>query len=136
LANEVETTDVRCALLESLREEHGPFPWEELHRKIGRKSCDPATRYRTLVVFQRGGSSAAATSVTVPFGMSFSSREARTTTSFAFPLGKWRASTTARSFRSKKGCATPPAIAMGRALWGFPRVPALCFRGLLRRRTW
>jgi Fur family ferric uptake transcriptional regulator len=49
----LKATDVRRALLESLREEHGPFTLEELHRKIGRESCDLVTMYRTLAVFQR-----------------------------------------------------------------------------------
>ena len=49
----LKATDVRLALLARLREEHGPFTLEELHRKIGRASCDLVTMYRTLAVFQQ-----------------------------------------------------------------------------------
>ncbi len=48
----LKATDVRLALLDRLREEHGPFTLEELHQKIGRQSCDLVTMYRTLAVFQ------------------------------------------------------------------------------------
>lgn len=49
----LKATDVRLALLDRLREEHGPFTLEELHQKIGRASCDLVTMYRTLAVFQQ-----------------------------------------------------------------------------------
>lgn len=49
----LKATDVRRALLDRLRKEHGPFTLEELHGKIGRESCDLVTMYRTLAVFQQ-----------------------------------------------------------------------------------
>lgn len=49
----LKATDVRLTLLDRLREEHGPFTLEELHRKIGVGSCDLVTMYRTLAVFQQ-----------------------------------------------------------------------------------
>lgn len=49
----LKATGVRLALLDALRDSHGPFTLEELHRSVGKERCDLVTMYRSLAAFQK-----------------------------------------------------------------------------------
>jgi Fur family transcriptional regulator, ferric uptake regulator len=52
---DLKVTKSRLALLEALREGHGPFSPEDLFKKLGPSLCDLVTVYRMLTVFEEKG---------------------------------------------------------------------------------
>lgn len=48
----LRVTRARLDLLRVLREQHGPFTLDELHRRVRESRCDAATVYRVLTAFE------------------------------------------------------------------------------------
>lgn len=52
---DLKVTKSRLALLQALKEGHGPFSPEELFKKLGPELCDLVTVYRMLTIFEEKG---------------------------------------------------------------------------------